>query len=70
MIRSLRLGSESPWVTTSQTAPLLSTKVGYWKDLVLSKRYLRSHVTPSLEMSMLKMLRLTPSIRVRSCQPR
>ena len=70
MMRSLRLGSESPWVTLSQIWPSASTKVGYWKDFVVSKRYFRTQCFPSVETSRLKTLRLTLSIWVRSCQPR
>ena len=35
-----------------------SMKVGYWNDLSVSKRYLRSQFTPSTDTSMLKTDRL------------
>ena len=57
-------------VTVSQIVPWCSWNVGYWKEFGVSKRYFRSHVWPSREMSTLKTLLLHSPTLVFSCQPR
>lgn len=70
MIRSLRLGSASPCVTATNTAPACSRNVGYWNDLSVSNRYFLAHALPSADTSTLNTARAGRPAAGFSCHPR